>query len=426
MQVLQSNAALILILCLFIINILLLRYILVIKRVIRKLARAYDSVASGQYDGRFDEIMTGDIGKAEQSFRLMMLKTKENIEELKDKNLKLHAILKSISNGIIVMDSKQNIILINKAARDILHCSEDVEGRPLPFHARGRKLRNTILDMVYRQEEKAVQIETDSVWYKIKVDPVRLDEDSGLVIGNIINMEDVTGRVRLEHIRTDFVTNVTHELKTPLTSISGFAETLRDNDDIPAERRMRFLNIIEAESDRLKRLIDDILTLSAIETSNDYLREEWFSPGDLITDCVRLFEHTAESRKVSIEVQIPYALPKIRSNPDLVKQLLINLIDNAVKYSGEKGRVILRAKISGEDLHIAVEDNGIGMSKEELPRIFERFYRVDKARSRKERGTGLGLAIVKHSLIRLGGSIEVESEPGKGSCFQVYLPQSID
>lgn len=425
MSFLKSNGALFLILCLLIANILLLRYNLVIKGVIRRLARAYDSVETGEYEGELEARLTGDIGRAERSFRLVMKKTKENIEELKDKNLKLHAILKSISNGILVMDSKQNIILINKAARDMLHCGEDVEGRPLPFGAEAQKLRNIILDMVYRQENKALQIEAESVWYKIKVDPVRMDEESGLIIGNIINIEDVTARVRLEHIRTDFVTNVTHELKTPLTSISGFAETLRQSDNIPPESRIRFLQIIEAESDRLKRLIDDILTLSAIETSGDYLRESDFLPEELIMDCVRLLEQRAEEKQASIKVEIPTELSPLRSNSDLIRQLLINLIDNAIKYSGEGGKVIVRAQLSDEKFCIEVEDDGIGIAEEEIPRIFERFYRVDKARSKKERGTGLGLAIVKHSLIRLGGSIEVRSELGRGSCFRVCIPRRV-
>lgn len=413
-------------LSLFVLCILLMRYVVTIKRYVKELASAYDFVAKGKYDHKIHLTTTGDLGKAGMSFNLMTAQIKSNIEQLKDKNSKLHAILKSISNGIIVVDSEQNIMLMNKKAQDIWHCPEEYEGKPLFVNFKEDRLKSRVREMIYEEEEEAAQIESGAVWYKVKVDPVKIDGDSQIVIGNIINIEDVTERIKLEQMRRDFVANVSHELKTPLTSISGFVETLKNNQSIDQEKRNKFLNIIELESERLRRLIDDILTLSTIEHTKEHSESTVFLLEDLLEDCVRLIREVAESKKVSISFENRSSGLSMKSGADLIRQMVINLLDNGVKYSNEGGYVHLISSMTDYEVQIVVEDSGIGIPREDLPRIFERFYRVDKARSKKEGGTGLGLAIVKHSVIRLGGSVEVDSTSGKGTKFTVHLPRFME
>lgn len=413
-------------LSLLILTILLLRYIVVMKQYIKELASAYDFVAQGKYNHKIPLNMRGDLGKAGLSFNLMTAQIKSNIKELKDKNSKLHAILKSISSGIIVVDSNQNIMMMNKTAQDIWKYPDDYEGKPLFLNYKENRMKQRILEMIYEETDDAIQIESGTIWYKVKVDPVRIDGDSQIVIGSIINIEDVTERVRSEQMRRDFVANVSHELKTPLTSISGFVETLKNNEAIDQEKRDKFLGIIELESDRLKRLIDDILTLSTIENLEKYYDFAEFSLNDLVEDCVGLLNNVARAKKVSLSAKVRSSDLMINSGADLIKQMLINLMDNGIKYSDAGGAVNIEVSEQGDKVQIVVQDHGIGIPKEDLPRIFERFYRVDKARSKKEGGTGLGLAIVKHSVIHLKGSIEVESVPGWGTKFVIRLPKRMN
>lgn len=419
----NSTIIWIILLLLTITTILLLRYIITFKKYVKELGQAYDSVAKGSYGHKIKVSLGGDVGKAGHSFNLMTSQIKKNIEELKDKNSKLNAILRSISNGIMVIDSEENIMLMNKVALDIMGYTEIYEGRPLSMSSKNELLKKTIMDMVYEGEEDPVQLEIDSIWYKIKVDPVRTDENHDIIIGNIINIENITDRVKLEHMRSDFVANVTHELKTPLTSINGFVETLKANEEIDEDHRTKFLDIIQLESDRLKRLIDDILTLSTIENREGYADHSKFFLGDILSECVHLLENTAKAKSVTLLLEQENGEIFMESGMDLLKQLLINLMDNGIKYSHPGGYVKVKTNAAAGRVFIEVEDDGLGIPEAELSRIFERFYRVDKARSKKEGGTGLGLAIVKHIVIRLGGNLQVDSKPGQGTTFRVEIPQ---
>jgi two-component system phosphate regulon sensor histidine kinase PhoR len=262
----------------------------------------------------------------------------------------------------------------------------------------------------------------DDIVYNIKLDPVYLQSSKNVIIGSIINIEDITERVRLENMRSDFVANVTHELKTPLTSISGFVETLRINDNIDISTRNRFLGIIETESDRLKRLIDDILLLSFIENKEQESSEDV----DIYSVFKEVYELTYTSAKVKdidIEYNFEHENMIIKSNRDYIKQIFLNLVDNAIKYTPNGGIVTTEVRYDDNYILIKVIDNGIGISKEDKTRIFERFYRVDKARSRDVGGTGLGLAIVKHIVKSLHGTIDVESELNIGTKFIVKIPK---
>ncbi len=405
-------------------TILMGRYTLALRRYLKELGEAYDEVARGNYLVQINTSFSGDLGKAGKSFNIMTHEIHNNIETLKDRNSKLKAILKSISNGIVAIDTEQNAMLMNKAARKIFdYHDENYEGKAFDKIVKDQRLLICILDMVYTRKRTNAHLQLDSVDYKINVDPIRLDDNDKIVIGAIVNIEDITERIKLETIRSDFVANVTHELKTPLTSINGFVETLKTNVGINKATRIKFLDIIEVESNRLQRLIDDILILSFIEGNKSHYSNEIVNLAVIINECINLVSETAKEKNVSIEYISSSENVYIKANHDLMKQLVLNLIDNAIKYSKDNGYVKIEVLEDSRKILLSVEDDGIGISKEDTNRIFERFYRVDKARSKKVGGTGLGLAIVKHIVINQKGYINVDSELDKGSKFTIQFPK---
>jgi len=235
-------------------------------------------------------------------------------------------------------------------------------------------------------------------------------------------VQDITDIKKLENMREQFVANVSHELKTPLTSIKGFSETLKYVED--KKNREKFLQIINDEADRLTRLINDILVLSNIEKQKQELIKEEIDLNELIEKVYCLVKKSAEDKNIKINI-VEGKVPLLIGNKDKYNQMIINLIDNAIKYTEPNGEVNIGTKQDKDNIIFWVEDTGVGISKEHLDRIFERFYRVDKARSRAEGGTGLGLAIVKHIVLGINGKIEVKSEPKKGTKFIVKIPLSI-
>ena len=253
-----------------------------------------------------------------------------------------------------------------------------------------------------------------------------MQDSKHAIIGSIINIEDITELVKLENMRKDFVANVSHELKTPLTSITGFVETLKINDDIDKNTRNHFLDIIEKESNRLKGLIEDILLLSSIENGQD-LSYEKVKLFDVFKEVCEITEYIASSKNITISYNFEDEDVCIYGFRDNIKQIFLNLIDNGIKYTPKDGHieVIQHYDENRQNIILEFKDNGIGIPKESLNRIFERFYRVDKARSRDIGGTGLGLAITKHMVKSLGGNITVESILGIGSDFIVTIPVDI-
>lgn len=356
-----------------------------------------------------------------------MIKSLYNtFDELEYKNLQLRSILKSISNGILAIDIEGNILLINDEAKKMINCPKEVmvEGRNISFAIRNDLiLKQIMMFMGSKVNEKTIINMEDGRFLRIKLDPVYLQNNKSIVIGSIVNIEDISERVRAENMRKDFVANVSHELKTPLTSISGFAETLKLNENIDKETRNRFLTIID-EANRLRRLIEDILTLSFIENDKKEEKEaiNLYSVYRRVEDMLMI---SARTKNISLNCNADETI-KIAANADYVKQIILNLVDNAIKYTPENGDVNVKIFADKDDAVIKVSDTGMGIPKEDQARIFERFYRVDKARSREIGGTGLGLAITKHIAMNLGGTISVESELEKGSTFTVRIPMKRD
>jgi two-component system phosphate regulon sensor histidine kinase PhoR len=326
--------------------------------------------------------------------------------------------------GVLAIDARQRVLGINRAAAELLGVDLGrIIGRPLQEVVRNPDLRRFALLAIDCREP----VEDDLVLHGIRDRTIRLRgtalRDASGEGGAVIVLNDVTDMQRLENVRRDFVANVSHELKTPVASIKGFVETLLDGAaDDPADNR-RFLEIIARQADRLAAIIEDLLSLSRIEQAEGTgdLPRERVAIGSVLAAAIADCEPRAAERTIAFETDCPTDLVAA-VNPPLVEQALINLVDNAIKHS-EPGRTIrLAAAAEDGDLLIRVRDEGCGIEPEHLPRLFERFYRVDQARSRQQGGTGLGLAIVKHIVQAHGGTVDVESTPGVGTTFTIRLP----
>lgn len=415
----------IIILVSIIISIISIRYTLNLRNYLKEFMYVSKKISNREFHTKINISAKGELGQLVDNFNYMIDKIDKTIHEVESKNIQLKSIVKSISHGILAIDIEGNVLLINKEAKEMIKAdlSTKVEGRNINAVIKDKDILREISKFIGSNKSNMNQITNkDDIVYNIKLDPVYLQSSKNVIIGSIINIEDVTERVRLENMRSDFVANVTHELKTPLTSISGFVETLRINDNIDISTRNRFLGIIETESDRLKRLIDDILLLSFIENKEQESSEDV----DIYSVFKEVYELTYTSAKVKdidIEYNFEHENMIIKSNRDYIKQIFLNLVDNAIKYTPNGGIVTTEVRYDDNYILIKVIDNGIGISKEDKTRIFERFYRVDKARSRDVGGTGLGLAIIKHIVKNLDGHINVKSELGEGSEFIVTIPK---
>lgn len=408
-----------------IISIISIRYALNLRNYLKEFMYVSKKISNKEFHTKINISAKGELGQLVDNFNYMIDKIDKTIHEVESKNIQLKSIVKSISHGILAIDIAGNVLLINEEAKEIIKSdiSKQVEGKNINVVIKDKDILREISKFIGSNKSDMKQITNeDDIVYNIKLDPVYLQSSKNVIIGSIINIEDVTERVRLENMRSDFVANVTHELKTPLTSISGFVETLRINDNIEKDTRNRFLGIIETESDRLKRLIDDILLLSFIE--NKEQREfETVNVYSVFKEVYELTYSSAQLKNITLKYNFEEEDITISSNRDYIKQVFLNLVDNAIKYTPEGGTVITDVRYDKNNIMIKVSDNGIGISKEDRDRIFERFYRVDKARSRDVGGTGLGLAIVKHIVKSVHGSIKVNSELNIGTEFIVTIPQ---
>src|SRR5262249_30132622 len=247
---------------------------------------------------------------------------------------------------------------------------------------------------------------------------------AGQITGALVLFHDITELKKMDQVRRDFVANVSHELRTPLSILRGYIETLLDSPKTPLEELTRILRVMERHSDRLQLLVEDLLTLAQLESTNPNLQMGTVDLSNFLPEIVRDWEKKVKSKQLNLAVDVPPELPPIYVDRARLQEALYNLLDNAVKYSRERGEIRLSARQHEREMELIVSDQGIGIAKEDLPRIFERFYRADKARGPdKVRGTGLGLAIVKHVAQLHGGRVEADSELEKGTTIRMILPK---
>ncbi|MFD3156481.1 two-component system histidine kinase PnpS [Haloimpatiens sp. FM7330] len=375
-------------------------------------------IAKGELNRRVNVTSQDEIGELGKNFNKMADELQYSLNDSIEKQTRLEAILRSMDSGIIAIDRNFKIIMINPYAEKIFDIDTNTIGKNLLDTIRNYDLEKIFISSNNDYNEIKITWPSERILRIKTADIINRSEH----IGTVAVVQDITDIRKLENIRSQFVANVSHELKTPLTSIKGFAETLKYVDD--SQTRNKFLNIINDEAERLTRLISDILVLSDIEQYRDN-KEEYINVNNIIDNICSLIKNMAEKKGIELNI-VGNKVPPILGNVDRFKQMMINLIDNAIKYSERGDKVYIGTKKEKNFCTIWVKDTGMGIQEEHIARLFERFYRVDKARSRSKGGTGLGLAIVKHIVLGLNGTIEVESEVGVGSKFIIKVPYNTE
>jgi two-component system phosphate regulon sensor histidine kinase PhoR len=377
--------------------------------------------SKGDFSRRIIHVSKDEIGELAATLNKMAQDIEDKIKEVKTQNQKLAAIFNSMIEGIIVVDKISHIISINPTIEKIFSVSrKEVEGRAFLEAIRNNDIYEVISSVLTKGKPLSAEISLILPvrrTFEINATPIF---DNNVVSGCLIVIHDITEIRRLETVRSDFVANVSHELKTPLTSIKGFVETLLEGALDDKENNRNFLKIIQDHAERLDTLVNDLLSLSHLESKEIMLKKTNFNLKQQVESVISGFRSQLKKKDIEIKNDLPAGI-SLAADKDKLEQVVTNLIDNAIKFNKEKGFVrVFSEEINGK-LKITVEDSGIGIPEKDIPRIFERFYRVDKARSRELGGTGLGLSIVKHIVELHNGSVGVESTEGIGSTFWFIL-----
>lgn len=381
-------------------------------------------IARGDFEGLDFSDSTDEIGEFTVELNTLSRHVERIVQKGTQEANKMEAILAGMQEGVVAVDHVGRVVLVNSAAEKIFGRQGAVKELEYLLELTcDTELEYLIRKVLSGQPSATRETTIGQRTVQSQINPI-ISEKS-LPRGAVIVIHDVTELRRLEQMRTEFVANVSHELRTPLTSIKGFVETLLDGAADDPSLRERFLKIIQAETLRLQRLIEDLLTLANIEAREN--RAEMSSGKvSFVQEAYKKIQPVilsfAQAKGIRVEVDLPEDLPSLPIGEDLLSQLLLNLLENAVKYTTE-GYVWLHADAGREFVHLEFGDTGCGIPEEILPRIFERFYRVDKARSREQGGTGLGLSIVKHMVEGIGGNISVVSQLGGGTVFTCNLPR---
>jgi two-component system, OmpR family, phosphate regulon sensor histidine kinase PhoR len=396
-----------------------------VGRTFREVIAGAERFAAGDLGHRLHVRSYAEIDALADAMNRMADQLDTRIGTITSQRNLLKAVFSSMTEGVIAVDTDERVIDCNQAAEALFSIDlESARGRTIQEVIRNPRLQNFIKRVLESGEPVSVDTILQFLPERyIEAHGTLLCDSGNRTIGALIVLNDVTNLKKLENIRRDFVANVSHELRTPITSIKGFVETLRDGGvDDPATTR-RFLDIILKHSDRLNSIIEDLLALSRIEqeAENESVRFERVRVIEILRNAALICDRKARGKAITIDLECPEEL-ELRCNSALIEQAVANLLDNAIKYSDPESRVTVEAAARDDEITITVVDDGIGIPGKELSRIFERFYRVDKARSREMGGTGLGLAIVKHIANAHGGSVTVVSAPGSGSRFTLHFP----
>jgi two-component system, OmpR family, phosphate regulon sensor histidine kinase PhoR len=396
-----------------------------ISHPITELKRGAVRFADGDLHYRLDVPDSDELAALAEAMNAMASQLHARITTITQQRNELEAVLSGMVEAVLVIDAHENIRSVNEAAERLFQIdSNKVKGRKVQEAIRNTDLRRFVTETLSREEplEGDIVILGDPEKF-LQAHSAILRDSDGNTVSALVVLNDVTRLKALENIRRDFVANVSHELKTPITSIKGFLETLREGALEDPEHAERFLDIIIKHTDRLTAIVDDLLSLSRIERDAEKgeiaLQDK--SIAEVLDAVGRACRKRAQLKNTKLESETGDSIVA-KINATLLEQAIVNLVDNAIKYSEPGQTVLVRAEQTPEEVVIKVIDEGSGIPRDHLERIFERFYRVDKARSRKVGGTGLGLAIVKHIVSAHGGRITVESAVGRGSTFSIYLP----
>jgi len=336
----------------------------------------------------------------------------------------MQTIFSAMHDALLVVDSNRQVILTNQTFRKLFDAPEISVATPLLEIVRDPTLDRLLIDAFRGDGPVRCELTVDDL--QIELHAVATRNESGEITGALVLFHDITELKKMDQVRRDFVANVSHELRTPLSILRGYIETLLDSPKTPHEELTRILGVMERHSKRLDLLAEDLLTLAQLESGNPNLQMTTVDLSSFLPEIVRDWEKKLTSKQLSMSVDVPPELWTINVDRTRLQEALYNLLDNAVKYSREHGEIRVSGRQRDGEIELTVSDDGIGITKEDLPRIFERFYRADKARGPdKVRGTGLGLAIVKHIAQLHGGRVEAESELDKGTTIRVVLPTAM-
>ena len=400
------------------------------RRLKRRLDRLH-ALARAVLDGRDPIYLAAErddaLGRLEAQLAAAMRVVGGRLDELSVEQDRFRAILRGMVEGVLVTDLNGRVVLANARAAQLLGMADAV-GHLVVELARDPGLSELVREVAEGGSGASRDVQLGAGrGGTMQVNAARLQDADGRPFGVVLVLHDVTELRRLEVVRRDFVANVSHELRTPLTAIKGYAETLLGTAGDDRETSRRFLAVIDRHSERLGRLVDDLLALSDLELGRTPMHLVEIPIGPAVDDVLQIFGDTALRAGVRVLAQVTTDTPRIVADGDRLRQVLINLVDNAVKYTPRGGQVMLRVRAAGAPhagmVEIAVSDTGVGIPAQDLPRLTERFFRVDKARSRELGGTGLGLAIVKHIAQIHGGRVSVDSLIGRGSTFRIHLPR---
>jgi two-component system phosphate regulon sensor histidine kinase PhoR len=398
-----------------------------ISRPIKQMKETAQRFASGELEHRVPLPKQAELTELAQALNEMARQLQERINTITKQRNEVEAILSSMIEGVLAVDVAGRIVSINKAAAKFLNVNlSQAKGRTaeeLVLNADFQEfVKDTLNEEQPRQTEIVLPGQKDRI---VGLNGATLTDSKGNKSGAVIVISDMTRIRRLEDVRRDFVANVSHELRTPITSIKGFAETLLEGAYKEPKKAERFLQIIAKHSDRLNAIVEDLLSLSSLEEGDEKrkITFETTSLKHVLDSVVAMSMIKAEVKNITIELECQNDI-KVKINTILLEQAVLNLVDNAIKYSEPAGKIQIRAYKTNKMIVISVRDYGCGISREHQGRIFERFYVVDKSRSRKLGGTGLGLAIVKHIAEVHSGKVTVESTPGVGSTFFLHLPNN--
>ena len=386
----------------------------------KKLIKSAEKIASGEkIEIEKNDNSNSEVGDLTNAFNIMTIELKQKFNEVNRQKKQIETILLHMTDGIIAFDMEGNIIHINPAAKQLLSITDNEDNFEKIF--KKLKIDVNIEKIIYLENWTSSEQRKNVGEKYVNILFAPFQDENDRPGGVMVLIQDITEHVKLDNMRKEFVADVSHELKTPITSIMGYADTLLEG-EYDKETQNKFLSVIAAEARRMAKLVTDLLTLSRYDSKKMRVDKTEFDLGDLVKKCQEKLKFEIEKKNHNMECFVTASVPPVEADKDGIERVVLNILSNAIKYTKENGTIKVYVGFVYNDAYIKVIDNGIGIPEEDLKRIFERFYRVDKARTREMGGTGLGLSIAKEILNQNKGSIDIKSEVGKGTEVVIRLP----
>lgn len=401
---------------------LILGYLLskTITSPIIKIMQKARHLAAGEFEQTLEVMSDDEIGQLTNAFNYMAKNLRDTLMEISREKNKIETIFNYMTDGVVAFNLKGEVIHLNAASSELL--GKEESNQTFTEFSKKYNLGFELEDILYLKKIASKQVNIDDKGKTLQIYFAVFTDESKKPEGIIAVIHDVTEQQKLDNMRREFVANVSHELRTPLTSIKSYTETLVNGELENREVAERFLRVIDAETDRMTRLVKDLLQLSSLDNKQMKWNMKDTSFTEIIKSSVGKMEIEANNKKQRLECYITNEMLRVKVDKDKIEQVIINLLSNAIKYTPQKGNISVYVGNSYDEAYVTVKDTGIGIPEEDLPRIFERFYRVDKARSREAGGTGLGLSIAREITQAHGGEMIIKSELGRGTEVMVKLP----